>query len=139
MSDLKMPEINEVQLAGRLTRDVEFSNHGGGLCKFGLAVSKHYKTRDGERKEETLFIDVTTWRNTAEWCRDNLSKGRPVLIAGALKQDSWDDKATGAKRSKIEVTAQRVQTLDWDKESNVQTTSPSQTVNPDSQDDDVPF
>lgn len=116
MTDLRMPDINRVLLAGRLTRDPElrYIPSGAAVCRMGLAVSRTYKAPDGERKEETLFIDVTAWRGTAEYCGENLRKGRPIMVEGRLKLDSWEDKETGQKRSKIEVQAHRIQTLDWE-------------------------
>jgi single-strand DNA-binding protein len=80
----------------------------------GLAVSRNYKSRDGERREETLFINVTVWERTATYCGENLRKGRPILVEGRLKSDSWEDKTTGQKRTKIEIHGERVQTLDWE-------------------------
>ena len=80
----------------------------------GLAVSRMFKTREGDRREETLFINVTAWRGTAEYCNEKLRKGRPILVEGRLKSDEWEDKNTGQKRTSIEVHAERVQNLDWD-------------------------
>jgi single-strand DNA-binding protein len=116
MSDLRMPDLNKVFLAGRLTRDPElrYIPSGQAVCKLGLAVSRVFKTPEGEKKEDTMFIDVTVWEKSAEYCSQNLKKGRPVIVEGRLKMDSWDDKTTGQKKSKIEVVAVRVQQLDWD-------------------------
>lgn len=115
MPDLKMPDINRVCLAGHLTRDPElrYIPSGAAVCKLGLAVSRFFKGRDGERKEDTLFIDVTVWEKTAEYCGQRLRKGNPILVEGRLKSDSWEDKTTGQKRSKIEIQALRVQELAW--------------------------
>jgi single-strand DNA-binding protein len=115
MADLRMPDINRVLLAGRLTRDPElrYTPAGVALCKLGLAVSRFYKGRDGEKKEESMFIDVTVWEKTAEYCGQRLRKGRPVLVEGRLKMDSWDDKTTGQKKTKLEVHGLRIQELDW--------------------------
>jgi single-strand DNA-binding protein len=116
MSDLRMPDLNKVILAGRLTRDPELSYLPSGtpLCKMGLAVSRFYKTQDGERKEDVTFLQVTAWNKLAEFCGQYLKKGRPVLIEGSLRSNEWEDKATGQKRSMIEVTARSVQQLDWE-------------------------
>jgi len=110
-----MPDLNKVYLAGRLTREPElrYTPSGIALCKLGLAVSRTYKGRDGERKEETLFVDVTTWDKQAEYVGQRLHKGSPVMVEGALRSDSWEDKATGQKRTKIEVQAVRIQELAW--------------------------
>ena len=116
MSDFKMPDINKVFLAGRLTRDpdLKYISSGKAVCRLGLAISRNYKTRDGERKEDTTFIDVTVWDRLAEFCGENLKKGRPVYVEGSLRSDAWEDKQTGQKRSKIEVRGLSVQTLDWE-------------------------
>lgn len=116
MSDFKMPSVNSVILTGRLTRDPElkYIPQGKAVCKLGLAVSRFYKGKDGEKKEDTLFIDVTVWEKMAEYCGERLRKGRPVLVEGSLKSDTWDDKTTGQKRTKIEVQARRIQELDWE-------------------------
>lgn len=116
MSDLRLPDLNKVTLAGRLTRDPELKYTGAGVayCKLGLAVSRFYKTRDGERKEETLFVTVTAWDKAAEFIGERLKKGRPVLVEGRLTSNEWEDKQTGQKRTSIEVRAERIQQLDWD-------------------------
>lgn len=111
-----MPDLNKVLLAGRLTREPELSfiQSGKALCKLGLAVSKKFKTKGGEQKEETIFINVTCWGKTAEYVGEKLAKGRPVIVEGRLKSDEWEDKNTGQKRTSIEITADRVQALDWE-------------------------
>ena len=116
MTDLRMPDLNKVYLAGRLTRDPElrYIQSGTALCKLGLAVSRKYKTKDGEQREDTLFINVTCWRGTAEYVGENFRKGRPVLIEGRLTSSEWEDKSTGQKRTAIEINADRVQSLDWE-------------------------
>ncbi len=114
MSDFRMPDVNKVILAGRLTRDPElrYLPSGMAVCKLGLAVSRFYKSKDGEKREETMFINVTTWGKTAEYANEYLRKGRPVLVEGQLRSNDFEDK-TGQKRTVIEVNAERVQQLDW--------------------------
>jgi single-strand DNA-binding protein len=116
MSDLRLPDMNKVYLVGRLTRDPElrYLPSGTALCKLGLAVSRNYRTREGERREDTTFLNVSVWEKQAEFIGENLQKGRPVLIEGSLQSNEWEDKNTGQKRTMIEVRAQRVQPLDWD-------------------------
>ena len=115
MSDFRMPNLNKVFLAGRLTRDPElrYTPAGAAVCRLGLAATRYFKGRDGEKKEETLFVDVTVWEKTAEYCGQHLKQGRPVLVEGQLRSNSWEDKTTGQKRSKIEIHADRIQELDW--------------------------
>ena len=114
MSDFRMPDVNKVLLAGRLPRDPElrYLPSGMALCKLGLAVSRFYKSKDGEKREETMFINVTAWGKTAEFTNEYLRKGRPVFVEGQLRMNEFEDK-TGQKRTVIEVNAERVQQLDW--------------------------
>jgi len=116
MSDLRMPDLNKVFVAGRLTRDPELKYTGAGrpYCRLGVANSRYYKSKDGERREETCFIDVALWGPSAEWVGEKLTKGRPVIVEGRLRTAEWEDRSSGQKRSKLEVDAQRVTPLDWD-------------------------
>ncbi len=140
MSDLRMPDLNKVFLAGRLTRDPElrYLSNGTPLCKMGLAVSRTYKVQ-GERREETLFVDVTAWRGTAEYCGENLRKGRPIIVEGKLKSDAWEDKNTGQKRTKIEVQADRIQTLDWEERGGATPPPEPRKIEEPIPEDDIPF
>jgi single-strand DNA-binding protein len=109
-----MADLNKVFLMGRLTFDPElrYTPSGSSVTELRMAVNRVWTGRDGDRKEETLFIDVTAWDRQAEICCQYLKKGSQVHIEGSLKMDSWDDKTTGEKRSKIKVLADRVQFLD---------------------------
>ena len=114
-----MSTLNEVRLIGRLTRDpvLRQTMSGHSIADFGLATSRKYKDSAGTQKEETTFVDCSCWGKLAEIVNNNLGKGRLVFVGGRLKFDSWDDKTTGAKRSKLSVTAENVQFLDWPKDS----------------------
>ncbi|MBI5092731.1 MAG: single-stranded DNA-binding protein [Candidatus Hydrogenedentes bacterium] len=116
MSDFRMPDFNKVYVAGRLTHDPElkYLPSGTAFCKLRLAVSRSYKSKDGERKEDTFYINASAWDKGAEYLGEHLKKGRPVLVEGRLTSNEWEDKATGQKRSMIEIRADRVQQLDWD-------------------------
>src|SRR6476646_10030059 len=109
-----MADLNKVFLMGRLTFDPELSRtHGGtAVAELRLATRRSWTRKDGDRKEETLFIDVTVWDRQAETCWQFLEKGSGVHVEGSLKMDTWDDKTTGEKRSKVKVQAERVQFLD---------------------------
>lgn len=100
--------INQVILMGRLTRDPEqrTTTTGRTVVSFSIAVDR--QTQD----DQTDFFDVTAWEKLGELVMQYLSKGRRVLVQGRLRQDSWDDKETGKKRSRIEVTATDVTFLD---------------------------
>jgi single-strand DNA-binding protein len=116
MSDLRVPDLNKVFIAGRLTRDPElrYLPSGMAVCKIGIANTRYYKSKDGERREEVVFVDVTVWDRQGEFVGERLRKGRPVLVEGRLKTDQWEDKTTGQKRSRLEINAMRVTPLDWD-------------------------
>jgi single-strand DNA-binding protein len=109
-----MADLNKVFLMGRLTFDPElrYAPSGSAVTELRLAINRVWTGRDGDRKEEVLFIDVTVWDRQAENSCQYLKKGSQVHIEGALKMDTWDDKTTGEKRSKIKVQAERVQFLD---------------------------
>lgn len=100
--------INQVILMGRLTRDPETRTTPSGktVTSFSIAVD-----RQGA-DDQADFFDVTAWEKTGELVQQYLSKGRRVLVQGRLRQDSWDDKETGKKRSRVEVTANDVTFLD---------------------------
>ncbi len=107
-----MASLNRVFLMGNLTRDPELRYTPGGqaVTTLGLAVNNKWGSGD-DKKEETLFIDINVWGKTAENCVTYLKKGAPVFVEGRLRSRSWDDKETGQKRSKMEVTATTVQFL----------------------------
>ena len=109
-----MADLNKVFLMGRLTFDPELRRtpSGTAVTELRMATTRSWPGRDGERREETLFIDVTVWDRQAENCCQFLRKGSSIHVEGSLRTDTWDDKNTGEKRSKIRVTAERVQFLD---------------------------
>jgi single-strand DNA-binding protein len=109
-----MADLNKVFLMGRLTFDPELRRtpNGTAVTELRMATSRSWSGRDGERREETLFIDVTVWDRQAENCCQYLRKGSPIHVEGYLRVDTWDDKTTGEKRSKIRVQADRVQFLE---------------------------
>jgi single-strand DNA-binding protein len=108
-----MANLNRVLLIGNLTRDPElrYTPKGTAVTDFGLAVSRIYPGEDGEKKEETTFVDVTLWARQAEIAGQYLKKGRPVFIEGRLQLDTWDDKQTGQKRSRLRVVGENLQLL----------------------------
>ena len=108
-----MANLNKVMLIGNLTRDpeVKYTPKGTAIAEIGLAVNRIYTTPQGEKKEEVTFIDVELWERLAELAGQYLKKGRPVFIEGRLRMDTWDDKQTGQKRSKLKVRAEVMQFL----------------------------
>ena len=108
-----MASFNKVMLLGNCTRDpeVKYTPKGSAVTDLGLAVNRFYTTDNGEKREETTFVDVTMWGRQAEIAGEYLKKGRPVFIEGRLQLDTWDDKQTGQKRSKLRVVCENFQLL----------------------------
>jgi single-strand DNA-binding protein len=108
-----MASFNKVILLGNLTRDpeVRYTPKGTAVTELGMAVNRVYTAENGEKREETTFVDVTLWGRTAEIAGEYLKKGRPVFIEGRLQLDSWDDKQTGQKRSKLKVVGEGLQLI----------------------------
>ena len=95
-------------ITGNLTADPElrFTPNGKALATFTVVTSKSSKKPDGTWENlDTTFWDVKAWGKIAENCADTLSKGMSVIVVGTALQENWDDKVSGAKRSKIAVTA----------------------------------
>jgi single-strand DNA-binding protein len=106
-----MASFNKVILMGNLTRDPELlvTANGHSICKLGLATSRVYSTRDGERREETTFVDVDAFGKQAEVINKYMRKGRPIMVEGRLKLDQWESE--GQKRSKLSVVLENFQFL----------------------------
>ena len=100
-----MASFNKVIIAGNLTRDPElrYLPKGTAVAQFTLAVNRTWKTESGEAKEEVNFIDVEAFGRQAEVIAQYMRKGRPLLVEGRLKQDTWEDKTTHQKKSKLKV------------------------------------
>ena len=108
-----MASYNKVLLLGNLTRDpeVRYTPKGTAVTDLGIAVNRQYTLDTGEKREEVTFVDVTFWGRTAEVAAEYLRKGRSVFIEGRLQLDTWDDKQTGQKRSKLKVMGEAMQML----------------------------
>jgi single-strand DNA-binding protein len=108
-----MASFNKVILIGNLTRDVELRYLGNGtaVSDVSLAVNESYKNKEGQKVDNTVFVECTLWGKTAELAGQYLAKGKPVMFEGKLKLDQWDDKETGKKRSKLGVTVESMQFL----------------------------
>lgn len=109
-----MANLNKVMLIGNLTADPEprTTPRGTALTELRIAVNRMAPSpNEGERREETTFLDVTCWGRTGEIAAQYLSKGRPVFIEGRLQMDTWEDRQTGQKRSRIRIVAENLQLL----------------------------
>ncbi len=138
-------------LIGNLTRDpeVRFTPKGSAVADISIAVNRVYTADNGEKREEVTYVDVTLWGKLAELVGKYLTKGAPFYIEGRLQLDSWEDKATGQKRSKLRVVGESMQFLGGKKEGSSESRERSQQAPPERQsirqqadamsDDDIPF
>jgi single-strand DNA-binding protein len=108
-----MANLNRVLLIGNLTRDpeVRYTPKGTPVAEISLAINRTTQSESGEKKEEVTYVDVTLWARLAEIAGEYLKKGRPAFIEGRLQLDTWDDKQTGQKRSRLRVVAESLQLL----------------------------
>lgn len=142
-----MANLNKVMLIGNLTRDPElrYTPKGTAVADIGLAINRIWSNESGERQEDTTFVDVTLWGRQAELAEKYLSKGRGAYIEGRLQLDTWEDKETGKKRSKLKVVGENLQFLPDGKggsprqpgEGSPSKSDPSTAVQED--EDDIPF
>ena len=107
-----MANFNQFTGIGTLTRDVEIRQAGQtSVGNVSLAINEKYTTKSGEKREDVLFLECVLWGKTAELAGQYLAKGKQVLFSGRLKQENWEDKATGAKRSKVVLNVDDMQFL----------------------------
>lgn len=108
-----MANLNKVLLLGNLTRDPElrYTPKGTAVADIALAINRIWTNEQNQRQEETTYVDITLWGRQAELAQQYLTKGRGCFIEGRLQMDTWEDKATGQKRSKLKVVAENLQFL----------------------------
>ncbi len=106
-----MANLNKVMLIGNLTRDPElrYTPKGTAVADISLAINRVWNNDQGQKQEETTFVDVTLWGRQAELAQQYLSKGRGAYVEGRLQMDTWDDKETGKKRSKLKIVGESLQ------------------------------
>ena len=98
-----MASFNKVILMGNLTRDPELRQTKGGtsICRFSVAVNRSYNSQDGSTRDETCFVEVDSFGRKAENIAKFFGKGKSILVEGRLRQENWEDKQSGQKRSKL--------------------------------------
>lgn len=133
----------DVSAIGNLTRDPELrvTPKGSAICQFGIAVNKKWKDDAGQEREDVTFIDVEAWGKQGESIAKFFSKGHPIYLRGSIKQDNWEDKQTGQKKSKHKIVLERFEFIRGKGESAPAPTPPRQGALPGQEikDDDVPF
>ena len=108
-----MANLNRVLLIGNLTRDpdVRYTPKGTAVADLSIAINRYIRSDDGNEKEEVTYVDVILWARLAEISGQFLKKGKPVFIEGRLHLDTWEDKQTGQKRSRLRVIGESIQLL----------------------------
>lgn len=117
-----MASLNKVLLIGNLTRDpdVRMMSNGRPVCNFGIALNRSYKDGEGNRKDETTFVDVECFGPRAEAVGRFFTKGRAIFVEGRLKLDQWESKE-GEKRSAIRVVLDNFEFVDSKQEGSTTT------------------
>ena len=108
-----MPNLNKVMLMGNLTRDpeIKYTPKGMAIAHFGIAVNRVWSNEAGEKQEEVTFIDIEMFGRKAEVVGEYFKKGKPIYVEGRLKLDSWDDKTSGQKKTKLKVVGETFEFL----------------------------
>jgi single-strand DNA-binding protein len=145
-----MANFNKVILMGNLTRDPElrYTPKGTAIARLGVAINRRWTGENGDQREETTFVDVDAFGKSAETLGQYMKKGRPIFIEGRLRLDTWEDKQTGQKRSKLGVVLESFQFLGTGQAKVGETTeapaarpasTPEPVEAPHPEEDDVPF
>ena len=113
MPTLRMPNINQVALSGRLVQepDFRFMDNGSARLRGRVAVNRSYRDRNQEWQEETSFFDIVLWQKAAETLAKRLHKGTPVFITGRLQSHSWRDESD-RPRFRVQVQVRNLQILE---------------------------
>tara|TARA_Y100001934_G_scaffold268048_1_gene349503 strand:- start:1115 stop:1570 length:456 start_codon:yes stop_codon:yes gene_type:complete len=106
-----MASYNRVFLMGNLTREVEvnYTQNQTPFTELGLAVNQPKKNSSGSWEEQTTFFDVSLFGESAEYARQTLGKGSPVMISGKLRLNRWNDKESGQPRQRLVVIGETIQ------------------------------
>lgn len=112
MADYKLPELNDIFIAGNLTKDPVFRQTSGGtpVVNFNIASNRRFRDKTDEWKEDVCYVGIVAWNRLAESCRDKLKKGSAVLVEGELQSRSFKSE-DGSHRTIVEIKARRIQFL----------------------------
>lgn len=142
-----MANINNVIIGGNLTRDpeVRVTPKGTSVAQFTIGNNRKWRDDGGQDREEVAFIDCEAWGKTAENIAKYFAKGRPIIVEGRLKQEQWEDKQTGQKRSRVKVSVGQFhfvgsrQSDGQPARDDAAPSRPVQALNPSEDSDSVPF
>ena len=111
---MRIPELNNVIISGRLTKEPTYSvtQNGKGVLMLDLAVNRRYLDKaTNEWKDDTVFVPVVLWGDAATRSKERLHKATPVVVEGRITEYAYTDKA-GQTRKRLQITASRAQVLD---------------------------
>ena len=108
-----MPNLNQCNFMGLLTRDPETRTtpNGSSVTDIAIAVNRSWKDDSGQKQEETCYVDCTAFGRTAQIISQYVKKASPVFVSGHLIEDTWTDKASGQQRSKLKLVIENLQLL----------------------------
>ena len=114
MANLRLFNINRIQITGRITKDIElkYTPKGTSTVQFSIANDRNYKDQDGSWLTETLFVNIQAWGAIAEMLSKNARKGSPVLIEGRLNCRKWESQ-DGKQNQAWEIVAENISVLEW--------------------------
>ncbi len=106
-----MASFSNVVMIGNLVKDPERKEIGesSAVTKISIGINRSYKKKDGTMEKQVSFVDVAFFGKTADFVHKYFHKGEPILVQGHLQQDTWEDKETGAKRSRLYIVGEQVQ------------------------------
>ena len=112
MADLKMPELNNVMVAGNLTKDPTFreTSNNTPVVNFHVAINRRYRDSSNLWQEDVCYVGVVAWNKLADSCRERLTKGSAVLIDGELQSRTFKSDEN-KNRTIVEIKAKRIQFL----------------------------
>ncbi len=135
--------MNTIIISGNITRNLELRHtpKGQAVCQFSIAANRRWTSDTGEKKEEVSFFDVTAFGRQAETIAKYFGKGKPILVSGRLKQETWKDKNDQSNRSKVGIILEGFEFMDrGEKKDSAAPTAPAPASAPAPDDDsDVPF
>ena len=141
-----MPNFNQVNLMGNVTRDPEltYMPNGDAVADIGLAVNEFWTDASGEKKQETTFVNLKAYRRDAETLAKYVFKGDPLFVTGKFKNDTWEDKDTGKKMTKTRIIIRQFQFLKSAGDSHApsetqQSRAPAARKQNPIEDDDIPY
>lgn len=112
--NLRMPNINRIQITGRISKDLELKRtpKGTATCNFSIANDRRYKDADSQWQTETTFVSIQAWSGAAEMLVANAKKGMAVMVEGRLSCRNWLTQE-GQNRQSWEIVAENIHILEW--------------------------